>query len=92
MIVFQHMIIIMDHLSSRRLGLPQVVMDWGADITPTNTKRNNKQKQRERRNFKETETGYRHKHRGANKHQKLTGAEACAVQMENHTKPYNKMF
>lgn len=36
MYVFTHVIII-DHLASRRLGLPQVVMDWGADITPTNT-------------------------------------------------------
>lgn len=30
-------IIIIDHLASKRLALPQVVMDWGADITPTNT-------------------------------------------------------
>ncbi len=30
-------IIIINHLASSQLGLPQVVMDWGADITPTNT-------------------------------------------------------
>lgn len=30
-------IIIINHLASKRLDLPQVVMDWGADITPTNT-------------------------------------------------------
>lgn len=38
MYVFMHVIIIIiDHLACKRLGLPQVVMDWGADITPTNT-------------------------------------------------------
>lgn len=39
MYVFTQVIVIIDHLASRRLGLPQVVMDWGADITPTNTYR-----------------------------------------------------
>lgn len=38
MYVFTHeLIIIIGHLASRQLGLPQVVMDWGADITPMNT-------------------------------------------------------
>lgn len=34
--VSMHVIIIINHLASRQLDLPQVVMDWGADILPIN--------------------------------------------------------
>lgn len=81
----------MDHLASGRLGLPQVLMDWGADITPTKNKKG--ATNRERRSFKGTETGYGQKaQRGQISFRKLTRGETCTVQMQNDTKTQKKLF